>query len=81
MNTNSMVPLQQLKERLQLALNGYSESADYQEALHDCSYACNLSVTALEQHMEKWLDGPYNYEYCRGIKFVEDQWHQITGMF
>lgn len=70
-----------LKERLQLALNESTESDCYQEALHDCLYACNLSVTALEQHMEKWLDGPYNYEYCRGIKFVENELHKITGMF
>ena len=70
-----------LKQRLQEGLNESSESVDYQEALHDCSYACNLSVKALEQHMEKWLNGPYNYEYCKGIRFVEEQWHKITGMF
>jgi hypothetical protein len=76
-----MNPLDLLKTQLQNALNESTESIDFNEALHDCSYACNLSVTALEQHMERWLNGPYNYEYCRGIKFVEDKWHQITGMF
>lgn len=76
-----MNPLDLLKTQLQNALNESTESIDFNEALYDCSYACNLSVTALEQHMEKWLNGPYNYEYCRGIKFVEDKWHQITGMF
>lgn len=76
-----MNPLDLLKTQLQNALNESTESIDFNEALHDCSYACNLSVTALEQHIERWLNGPYNYEYCRGIKFVEDKWHQITGMF
>lgn len=76
-----MNPLQQLKEILQKSLSESTESDCYQEALSDCAYACDLGVTALEQHMEKWLDGPYDYEYCKGIKFVEDNWHQITGMF
>ena len=81
MNSGTVNPLQQLKERLQTVLDESTESDCYQEAISDCAYACNLSVTALEQHMEKWLNGPYNYEYCKGIRFVENEWHKITGMF
>ncbi|WP_391560668.1 hypothetical protein [Robertmurraya sp.] len=77
-----MNPLDLLKTQLQNSLNESTESEDFNEALHDCSYACNLSVTALEQHIGMWPDkGDWDIEYCRGIKFVEDKWHQITGMF
>lgn len=76
-----MNPLDILKLQLTEFLKDSKENEDFNEALHDCVYACNCSVTALEQHMQKWLNGPYNYEYCKGIKFVEDKWYQITGMF
>jgi len=76
-----MTPLQSLKEILQEHLEVCQErsdkSDDYKEALHDCIYSCALSETALEQHMKRWLNGPYNYEYCLGIKFVNDQWNII----
>lgn len=70
-----------LKAKLQRSLADSTSSDDFNEALSDCAYACELGVTALEQHMEKWLNGPYNYEYCQGIKFVEEKWNAITGMF
>ncbi len=75
-------PLEILKTQLKKALDENVDRSDcFKEALHDCCYACNCSTVALEEHMEKWLNGPYNYEYCQGIKFVEEKWHAITGMF
>ena len=77
-----MKPLQQLKERLQTVLNESTESEDFKEALHDCSYACDLGVTALEQHLDIWSTvSPVDSKYRKGIEFVEAEWHKITGMF
>lgn len=72
-----MTPLQSLKQILQEHLELCQESEDYKCALDDCIYSCYLSQLALEQHMERWLNGPYNYKYCLGIKFVNDQWNII----
>jgi hypothetical protein len=77
-----MNPLQQLKDRLQTVLNESTEHKDFIEALEDCVYACNLGVTALEQHLDIWSTvSPVDSKYRKGIEFVESEWHQITGMF
>lgn len=77
-----MNPLQHLKESLQTVLNESTESDCYQEALSDCVYACNLGVTALEEHISMWINTTWDdKEYIRGIAFVESEWHTITGMF
>ena len=82
MNNGTLNPLQQLKERLQTVLNESTESDCYQEALSDCIYACNLSVTALEEHISMWINTTWDdKEYIRGIAFVEQERHKITGMF
>lgn len=75
-------PLDILKEHLQKALNESTESDCYQEALSDGIYSCQLGTsTALEEWINIWISGPHNYEYTKGVQFVEQQWHQITGMF
>lgn len=81
--------LNTLKERLQTVLNESTESEDFKEALSDAMYGCSLSEAALntlffawsneELHLEKLSEG--DKEYQRGIEFVEQEWHKITGMF
>ena len=75
-------PLEFLKEQLQKSLNESTESDCYQEALSDAIYSCQFGTsTALEEWINIWLTGPHSYEYTRGVQFVEEKWHQITGMF
>lgn len=83
-------PLDILKEHLQNALNDDEQFEGYSSALSDAIYSCSLgSVTALEEWMSSWtLDSPTIYnlsdeekDYYEGVGFVEQQWHQITGMF
>lgn len=87
MNTNSVVPLQQLKERLQLALNESTEHLFFVNALEDGLYSCDLSVTALEQWIAIWTQTDSHcmtedeITYQEGVAFVESEWHKITGMF
>lgn len=81
-----MNPLEVLKERLQKALNDDNEFEGFIEAISDGLYATNLSEIALRQWILSWIDSPtssYSYEedYKKGVQFVEEQWHQITGMF
>lgn len=81
-----MNPLQQLKERLQTVLNDDNQFAGYHEAISDGVYACNLSVIALDEWVNSWINvsiDSYTCEgdYQRGVAFVEEQWHKITGMF
>lgn len=84
-----MNPLDLLKTQLQTALNESTETEDFKEALRDAVNACNLnSVAALEQWIEPWDQRPFgklmseeDIHYCSGVDFVEDKWHQITGMF
>lgn len=86
-----MNPLDLLKTQLQNALNESTEDVDFTEALADAIYACNLSTKALEQFISSWvlpdaltidreLDD-CDIRYVKGVEFVEDRWHQITGMF
>lgn len=82
-----MNPLDLLKTQLQNALNESTESVDYKDALEDGVYSCGLGITALEEWVSIWINPLYcNFsvkeaEYQKGVKFVEDKWHQITGMF
>lgn len=82
-----MNPLDLLKTQLQNALNESTESEDYKNALEDGVYSCQFETqTALIQWINNWtkdftLEYDFDLEYRRGIKFVEDKWHQITGMF
>lgn len=83
-----MNPLDLLKTQLQNALNESTETIDFKSALEDATYSCTLdSVTALEQWVAIWtqtdshLMTESEIQYQHGVKFVEDKWHQITGMF
>ena len=73
-----MTPLQSLKQILQEHLEACQESEAYKEALGDCIYSCDLSVAALEQHIDCWLTVcPVDSNYRKGIGFVNDQWNII----
>ncbi len=81
-------PLEMLKTVLQKALNESTESIDFKSALEDATYSCTLdSVAALEQWVAIWtqtdshLMTESEIQYQKGVKFVEDKWYQITGMF
>lgn len=83
-----MNPLDLLKTQLQSALNESTETIDFKSALEDATYSCTLdSVTALEQWVDIWtqtdshLMTESEIQYQHGVKFVEEQWHKITGMF
>lgn len=85
-----MNPLDLLKTQLQNALNESTESEDYKLAIEDGIYATKLSVLGLETWLSTWSgsqDADYLYGcefpegYQKGVEFVEDKWHQITGMF
>lgn len=84
-----MNPLDVLKEHLQKALNESIESEDFKEALFDAQYAASLGQSALNTIFQAWcmmpneeiLACPHEIDYFRGCCFVEQQWHQITGMF
>lgn len=89
MGTNQMNPLDLLKTQLQNALNDSSANADFREALGDGLYACSLGEAALDVLVFNWSNEQLDLEglsesdinYQKGVKFVEDKWHQITGMF
>lgn len=83
-------PPEILKTQLEKALDETSETEDFKEALRDAINACNLnSVAALEEWAFSWtnyenLAPAYeegDYQYLRGVQFVEEKWHAITGMF
>lgn len=81
-----MNPLNILKTQLQNALNESTENEDYKSALSDAVYGCDLGVTALEQWIQSWITPRHlghntGDQYIKGVEFVEDKWHQITGMF
>ena len=82
MNGNNNEPLQSLKQILQEHLEVWQgrpdKSDDYKEALEDCIYSCDLSVIALEQHLDCWLTVcPIDSKYRNGVQFVNDQWNII----
>jgi hypothetical protein len=78
-----------LKERLQTVLNGSTESESFKDAISEGLYACDLSVIGLEQWIAHWIEWKSedvvnrndDHDYLEGVKFVEEQWHKITGMF
>jgi len=84
-------PLEILKTQLEKALDETSETEDFKEALVDGVYACGLnSVLSLETWLSTWNGGQdvdyiygseFSKEYQQGVQFVEEKWHQITGMF
>ena len=79
-------PLGLLKTQLQHEFTKTHTSEDYVQALSDGIYGCDLGVTALETWMNSWITPSYlnhksEKDYVRGVEFVEQQWHQITGMF
>lgn len=82
-------PLDLLKTQLQNALNESIETEDFKEALRDAQYAASLGLSALNTIFQVWcmmpndeiLACPHEIDYFRGCCFVEDKWHQITGMF
>lgn len=83
-----MNPLRQLKERLQIVLNESAERCDFHYALEDAVYACGLDTeAALLNWSTNWINDDKtslpeaDLEYARGVAFVEEQWHKITGMF
>lgn len=84
-----MNPLDLLKAHLQNALNDGSRNADFREALGDGLYACSLGEAALDVLVFNWGAGiedsgelsDADIHYQQGVQFVEQQWHQITGMF
>lgn len=84
-----MKPLELLKEQLQKSLNESTESNYYRQAIHDGIYACTLgSHKALEGWCETWtataelpIDCQIDEKYLQGVAFVEEKWHQITGLF
>lgn len=80
--------LEILKTQLEKALNETTEPEDFKESLRDAINACNLnSVAALEQWVGVWVQTDLHLltereiEYQDGVEFVEEKWHQITGMF
>ena len=83
-----MNPLDILKSQLTDFLKDNKESEDFNEAIEEAIYACNLnSVVALEQWIANWIEvaddfmSDSEYEYSQGVWAVEEQWNKITGMF
>lgn len=81
-----MSPIELLKEQLQTALKASVEGLDFNMALDDAIYSCQFeSETALVQWMNSWVSDDltfkFDLDYQRGVQFVEQQWHKITGMF
>jgi tripartite-type tricarboxylate transporter receptor subunit TctC len=82
-----MNPLDLLKTQLQNALSESTESEDFADALKDGIYSCDWETeAALVQWIESWSQHIVEITRCekdyqKGVKFVEDKWHQITGMF
>jgi hypothetical protein len=83
-------PLDILKSQLTDFLDKSDQGEDFNDAVEDGIYACNLnSVKALEQWINPWVSiveedyAPDDKarDYLNGVAFVEDQWNKITGMF
>lgn len=85
-----MTALTTLQTQLESILNQEGLSEDFKEALRDAINACNLgSWQALNQWISHWVgwqtDNVVNrnddYDYIQGVRFVEQQWEKVTGMF
>ena len=79
-------PLEILKTQLEKSLDGTSETEDFKEALRDGLYSCELgSIASLESFIGSWAGSTglseEDKQYQQGVQFVEEKWHQITGMF
>lgn len=83
-----MTALITLQAQLESILNQEGLSEDFKEAVSDGIYAGRLGQTALEQWMNSWIN-PTSLDYFsedekayrEGVRFVEQQWEAITGMF
>lgn len=85
-----MTALNTLKLQLQHTLNTPSSdlSEGVREAVADAIYSCELgSWVALNNWINSWVEASDIYvadkdkEYQQGVRFVEQQWEAITGMF
>jgi hypothetical protein len=78
-----IVPLQQLKERLQHEFTKTHTSEDYVEAIADGIYSCQYETeTPLVQWLKSWevIDRDshrFDKRYQKGVKFVSDAWQAI----
>lgn len=83
-----MTALITLKSQLEHFVNQEDLSEDFKAAISDGIYATTLSQVALEQWIGLWMSPrsiecttEVDIEYCKGVRFVEEQWEEITGMF
>jgi hypothetical protein len=81
-------PLEILKTQLEKALDETIAAEDFTNAVIDGVYACGLSEIALTTWMDSWVSetavvclSESEIQYQQGVQFVEEKWHQITGMF
>lgn len=81
-----MTALTTLQTQLQSILNQEGLSEDFKEAVFHGIYACQLgSAEGLNGWILSWVDAEdvaeEDKEYQEGVRFVEQQWEAITGMF
>lgn len=81
-----MTALTMLQTQLESVLNQEGLSEDFKEAIEDGIYSCKLgSFVALNNWINSWVDEGHvaenDKEYQQGVRFVEQQWEAITGMF
>lgn len=85
-----MTALNTLKVQLQHTLNAPNSSLSdgVREAVADAIYSCELgSWVALNNWINSWVEtsdvngAEFSKEYQQGVRFVEQQWEAITGMF
>lgn len=83
-----MTALITLQAQLEPILNQDGFSEDFKEAISDGIYACQLgSFVALNNWINSWVEtsdvhvAEKDKEYQQGVRFVEQQWEAITGMF
>lgn len=84
-------PLDILKSQLTDFLDKSDQEWDFNQALKDGLYACEMgSFQALNEWISIWvgihhrdLEGltEQDLKYMKGVAFVEEQWNKITGMF
>lgn len=85
-----MTALNTLKAQLQPFVNKEGLDENFKAAISDGIYACELgSWQALNQWIVSWTEiDPMNFQYMdedkhylEGVRFVEQQWEAVTGMF